>query len=171
MVVPFIVLSLMGLGLFYLQNWALFPYVQLRLLSLLMFYVSLRTSFPLAFSLALFLGFVQDSYALSPLGLHISSALALVAAGRFARRRFLISSPGTQFLASLGALAIQEAGLRLTLLLVGDRHFMWGAMTGLRGLEIVFTAFLAPLMFSLLRAVEGGLQRRGWRMAGAAGSQ
>jgi rod shape-determining protein MreD len=170
MVIPFIILSLIGLSLFYLQNLALFPYVHLRLLSLLVFYVSLRPSFPLAFYLAFFLGLMQDSYALSPLGLHISGALALVAAGRFCRRRFLIVSPVSQFLASLGALAAQEAGLRLTLLLVGYRHFLLGTLTGMRGLEILFTALLAPLMFALLRAVEQGLKRRGWRMAGTTGS-
>ncbi|MDI6854988.1 MAG: rod shape-determining protein MreD [Deltaproteobacteria bacterium] len=170
MVIPFIVFSLIGLSLFYLQNLALFPYIHLRLLSLLVFYISLRPSFSLAFSLALFLGLLQDSYALSPLGLHISGALALVAAGRFCRRRFLINSAGSQILASLGALAVQEAGVRLIMLLVGYRHFLLGTLTGMRGLEILFTALLAPLMFSLLRAVEHGLKRRGWRLAGTAGS-
>jgi rod shape-determining protein MreD len=168
MVIPFAVFSLIGLSLFYLQNLALFPYVHLRLLSLLIFYVSLRPSFPLAFCLAFFLGLMQDSYALSPLGLHISGALALVAAGRFCRRRFLVASPASQFLASLGAMVAQEAGLRLTLLLVGYRHFLWGSLTVVRGLEIMFTALLAPLMFALLSAVERGLKRRGWRLAGIA---
>ena len=171
MIGPFIVFSLIGLSLFYLQNLALFPHIHLRLLTLVVFYVSLRPSFPLAFFLAFFLGLVQDSFAITPLGLHINSALVVVAAGRFARRRFLIASGGTQFLASLAALALQEAGLRLTLLLVGYRHFLWGNLTALRGLEIVFTALLAPLLFSLLRGVERGLQRRGWPIVGAAGSR
>jgi rod shape-determining protein MreD len=171
MIGPFIVLSLTGLGLFYLQNLALFPYVQLRLLSLLVFYVSLRPSLALAFFLAFFLGFVQDSYALTPLGLHINGALVLVAAGRYARRRFLITGPGSQILASLVALGVQEAGLRLTLLLVGHRHFLMGNLMGLRGLEIVFTALLAPLMFSLLRALERAMQRRGWPLVGTTSSR
>jgi len=170
MIVPLVILSLIGLGLFYLQNLALFPYVHLRLLSLLVFYVGLRPSFPLAFSLAVLVGFVQDSYAITPLGLHISGALALVATGRFVRRRFLIASPGSQIVASSAALAVQEAALRLTLLLVGYRHFLWGTLTGVRALEIFLTALLAPLMFSLLWAVERGLKRRGWRMTGTAGS-
>ncbi len=171
MIGPFVVLSLIGLSLFYFQNLALFPYVHLRLLSLLVFYVSLRPSFSLAFYLAFCLGLVQDSYALTPLGLHINGALVLVAAGRFARRRFLITSPGSQVLASLAALAMQEVGLRLTLLLVGYRHFLMGNLLGLRGLEIVFTALLAPLMFSLLRAVERAMKRRGWPLAGTASSR
>jgi rod shape-determining protein MreD len=164
---PFLVLTLIGLSLFYLQNLALFPYVQLRLLSLLVFYVSLRPSFALAFSLALCLGLLQDSFALTPLGTHINGALALVAVGRYVRRRFLIASPGPQVVACFGALAIQEVFMRLTLVMVGYRDFLMGSLTGLRGLEILFTALLAPVMFALLQAVDKAMQRRGWRLAGA----
>jgi rod shape-determining protein MreD len=167
MIGPFLVLSLIGLSLFYFQNLALFPSVQLRLLSLLVFYVSLRPSFALAFALALFLGLLQDSFALTPLGMHVNGALALVAAGRFARRRFLIAGPGAQVLACAGALAVQEVALRLTLMLVGYRDFFLGSLAGLRGLELVFTALLAPLMFSLLRALDKAMQRWGWRLGGA----
>lgn len=163
----FLVLSLIGLSLFYLQNLALFPYVQLRLLGLLVFYASLRPSFGLAFSLALCLGLLQDGFALTPMGMHINGALALVAAGRFARRRFLMASPGAQILGSVGALAIQEVALRLTLVMVGYRDFWVDSLLGLRGLEILFTALLAPLMFALLRALDKAMQRRGWRLAGA----
>lgn len=167
MVGPFLVLSLVGLSLFYLQNLALFPLVQLRLLSLLVFFVSLRPPFTLAFALAVFLGIVQDSFALTPLGLHVSGTLVLVAAGRYARRRFLIGSPGSQILATAAALAAQEAVLRLTLVMVGYRDFLLGNLIGLRGLEIVFTALLAPLMFALLKGVERLMKRWGWQLAGA----
>lgn len=167
MIGPFLVLSLIGLSLFYLQNLALFPSVQLRLLSLLVFYVSLRPSFALAFALALVLGLLQDSFALTPLGMHVNGALALVAAGRFARRRFLIAGPGAQVLACAGALVVQEAALRLTLVMVGYRDFLMGSLTGLRALEILFTTLLAPLMFALLKTVDKAMERRGWRLAGA----
>ena len=164
--VPFLVWTLIGLSLFYLQNLALFPYVQLRLLSLLVFYVGLRPSFAQAFSLALCLGLLQDSFALTPLGMHINGALVLVAAGRYARRRFLIASPGPQVVTCFGVLTIQEVVMRLTLVMVGYRD-SWASLAGLRSLEILFTALLAPVMFALLRAVEKAMQRRGWRMAGA----
>jgi rod shape-determining protein MreD len=171
MIGPFLVFSLLGLGLFYFQNLALFPYIQLRLLGVLVFYVSLRPSFPLAFALAVALGLLQDSYALTPLGLHVSGALVLVALGRFARRRFLIASPAPQVLTSLAALGIQEAALRVILVLVGYRFILGGPVLGLRGVEIVFTALLAPLMFFLLRALEKAMRRRGWGLTSTAGSR
>ncbi len=167
---PFLVMTLAGLGLFYIQNLALYPYVHLRLPGLLIFYVSLKPSLWPAFFLAVCLGLIQDSYALTPLGLHINGALALVAAGRLARRRFLMASPASQVLASLVALTAQEASLRLTLLLVGYRHFLIGSLVWLHGLEILFTAILAPLMFSLLRALENALWPWGRSVAGAPGS-
>lgn len=161
---PFLVLTLIGLSLFFLQNLALLSSVQLRLVSLLVFYVSLRPSFALAFSLAVVLGLVQDSFALTPLGLHISGALTLVAAGRFIRPRFLMTGPGLQVVACAGTLAAQEVVLRFTLMLIGYRDLT--ILGGLRVLEIIFTALLAPLMFALLRALEKAMQHRGWRLAG-----
>ncbi|MBW1991172.1 MAG: rod shape-determining protein MreD [Deltaproteobacteria bacterium] len=163
----FMVFGAIGLCLFYFQNLALLPYVHLRLLTLLVFYVSLRPSFPLAFWLAVTLGLLQDSFALTPLGFHINGALIIVAVGRYVRRRFLITSGGTQFLASLAALILQEVGLRLTLLVSGYRPFLWDSLSALHGVEILATALLAPLLFSLLGLVERGLVRR-WPSAGTA---
>jgi|UniRef100_A0A7C3WQA0 rod shape-determining protein MreD len=160
--VPFLVLTLLGLGLFYFQNLVLLPYVHLRLPSLLIFYASLQPRLALAFYLAGFLGLLQDSYALTPLGLHLNGALVLVAAGRLARRRFLMTSPGSQVLASLAALAAQEVGLRITLFLVGYPHYFMGKVKWLHLVEIVFTALLAPLLFSLLQALERVLRPWGW---------
>ena len=54
MIAPLIAFSLMGLVIFYVQNLVFFPYVHLRLLALLLFYVGLRPSLglPLALGLA-----------------------------------------------------------------------------------------------------------------------
>ena len=40
MIAPLIAFSLVGLVIFYVQNLVFFPYVHLRLLSLLLFYVA-----------------------------------------------------------------------------------------------------------------------------------
>lgn len=162
-------MALAGMALFYIQNLALWSYVHLRLLGLLVFYVSLKPALWPAFVLAVFLGLLQDSYSLTPLGLHVNGALALVAAGRFARRRFLMAGPASQMLASLAALALQEAGMQVTLILVGYPHLLTGNLAWLHALEIVFTALLAPLMFSLLRSVEKALRPYGWPLAGPSG--
>ena len=55
MIAPLLAFSLVGLIIFYIQNLVFFPYVHLRLLALLLFYVSLRPSLPLALGLSLVL--------------------------------------------------------------------------------------------------------------------
>ncbi len=112
MIAPLIAFSLVGLIIFYVQNLGFFPHVHLRLLSLLLFYVGLRPSLALALALSLVLGCLQDSYATTPLGLHLGASLVLVAMARFSRRRLLLQQLGFQALASLAALALQEVCLQ-----------------------------------------------------------
>ena len=108
---PLIAFSLVGLVLFYLQNLVFFPYVHLRLLALLLFYVGLRPSLSLTLALGLVLGCLQDSYATTPFGLHLGASLVLVAMARFSRRGLLLQQLGFQALASLVALAIASFAL------------------------------------------------------------
>lgn len=163
MLAPLMLFGLTGLGLFYFQNLVLHPHVHVRLVSLLIFAVGLRYPLPLGFTLATLLGLMQDAYALTPLGLHLSGALLLLSAARFSRRRFLLATVGPQILASLAALTLQESGLRLALVLLGYAPTSWRGFFGLIGLEILATALLAPLMFAWLKRSEGLLRRLGWR--------
>ena len=163
MTVPVIVFSLVGLGLFYFQNLLLFPQVRLRLLGLFLFYVGLRPSFPLAFSLALVLGLLQDSFATTPFGLHLGTSLLLVGMARFCRRRLLLQKIGPLIVASLAALTIQEMGVLLILMLLGFQPFALSDLTAFRGLELLATAALAPLMAALVQGLEKLLARYGWR--------
>jgi rod shape-determining protein MreD len=163
----FFLFSLAGLILFYLQNLLLFPQVHLSLLELLVFYAGLRPSLPLAFALALCLGALQDSYAVTPFGLHLVASLALVAAARFCRRRLLPHRLLSQLVASLAALAFQEAVLRFILFLTGARNILVGDLSGPRLWQIVGTAALAPLMFALFEQLEKFLGRHGWRTMSA----
>ena len=84
--------TLLGLALFFLQELLLYPQVYIRPLAPLLFYVGLKDSLPLAFALAVLLGLLQDSYALSPFGIHLMSSLILVGVARFARQTFLIKN-------------------------------------------------------------------------------
>jgi rod shape-determining protein MreD len=161
----FVAFSLVGLGLFYLQNLVLFPQVRLRLLELLAFYAGLSPSLPLAVAVALTLGFLQDCYASTPFGLHLVASLALVAAARFSRRHFLLQRLLPQVVASLGALALQELVLQVTLFLTGARKIWLGEVAFL---EILCTAALAPLIFALLKRLGRCLNRLGWRMTSSA---
>ena len=163
MTVPLLLYSLVGVGLFYFQNLLLFPQVRLRLLSLLVFCVGLRPSFTLAFSLALILGLLQDCFATTPFGLHMGSSLLLVAMARFVRGKLLLQKVGPQIVASLGALALQEFGFLIILLLLGYHPFPFSEVAAFRGLEILGTAALAPLMSGLVQALEKLLSRYGWR--------
>lgn len=163
MITPLLIFSLVGVVLFYFQNLALFPQVRLRLIALLLFYVGLRPSFSLAFSLALVLGLLQDSFTTTPFGLHLEAALLMVGIARFCRRRLLLQKTGPQIAASLGALTLQEMGFLLTLMLLGVQPFPIADLLASRGPEILATAALAPLMYALLQGLEKHLSHYGMR--------
>jgi len=165
MTVPVILFSLVGLGLFYFQSLLLFPQVRLRLLGLFLFYVGLRPSFPLAFSLALVLGLLQDSFATTPFGLHLGAALLLVGMARFCRRRLLLQKIFPLIVASLGALTLQEVGVLFILMLLGLQPFALSDLMAFKGQEILATAALAPLMAALVQGLEKFLSSHGWRAA------
>jgi len=162
MTVPLLLFSLVGLGFFYLQNLALFPHVQLRLLALLPFYVGLRPSLALALGLGIVLGLLQDSYAATPFGLHLGASLLVVAAARFCRRRFLIQRLGPQVLAGLVTLIIQESALRVGLMVLGFQSFSLTQLVRYHSLEIVATAALGPFMAFLVLGLEKMLRQMGW---------
>jgi rod shape-determining protein MreD len=165
MTIPVLLFSLVGLGLFYSQNLLLFPQVRLHLLGLFLFYVGLRPSFPLAFSLALVLGLLQDSFAATPFGLHLGASLLLVGMARFCRRRLLLQKIGPLIIASLAALTLQEMGILLILMIQGFQPLVLSELTSFQSLEILATAALAPLMAALVNGLENFLQRYGWRAA------
>ncbi len=163
MIAPLLAFSLVGLIIFYVQNLALFPYVHLRLLALLLFYVSLRPSLSLALALALMLGLLQDSYAATPLGLHLGAALVLVAVARFSRRRLQMQQIGFQALACLVALTLHEICLQTTTFILGYEPIFSPDLIRVHLLEILGTAALGPLMHLLAQGVENFLHRLGWR--------
>jgi rod shape-determining protein MreD len=152
-----------GLIIFYVQNLVLFPYVHLRLLALLLFYVGLRPSLSLTLALSLVLGCLQDSYATTPFGLHLGASLVLVAMARYFRRRLLLQQLGFQALASLAALALQEVCLQLAAFMLGHQPLFTPDLTRVHGMEILGTAALGPLMHLLVQGAEDSLRRLGWR--------
>jgi rod shape-determining protein MreD len=163
MITPLLAYSLVGLVLFYLQNLVLFPHVHLRLLALLLFYVSLRPSLSLALGLSLVLGFLQDSYAATPFGLHLGAALVLVAVARLAQRRLHLRHLGSQVLVSLVALFLQEICLQIGTFILGYQPVFSSDLITMHLWEILGTAALGPLMYLLVRGVENFLRRLGWR--------
>jgi cell shape-determining protein MreD len=166
MIAPLIAFSLVGLIFFYVQNLGLFPHVHLRLLSLLLFYVSLRPSLTLALALNLVLGCLEDSYATTPLGLHLGASLVLVAVARFSRRRLLLQQLGFQAVASLAALALQEVCLQVSTFILGYQPVFSLDLIKMHSMEILGTAILGPLMHLLVQGVENFLRRLGWRPRG-----
>lgn len=162
MIAPFILFSLVGLGFFYLQNLVFFPHVRLDFLDLLIFFVGLRPSLSLSLSLALMLGLLQDSYAATPLGLHLGASLVLVASARFFRRRLVLQRIGSQVLATLGALILQEVWFQVIIVVLRFQSPLTRDLITYRGLEILATAALAPLMYQLVRGLERLLRLLGW---------
>jgi rod shape-determining protein MreD len=163
MIAPLIAFSLVGLAIFYLQNLVLFPHVHLRLLALLLFYVSLRPSLSLSLVLSLVLGCLEDSYATTPFGLHLGASLVLVAVARFSRRRLLLQQLGFQALAGLAALALQEVCWQIVTFVLGYQPLLSSELIKVHVMEILGTAALGPLMHLLVQGVEIFLRRLGWR--------
>lgn len=149
--------------LFYAQNLVFFPHVHLRLLSLLLFYVALRPSLGLALGLALMLGALQDSFALTPFGLHLGAALVLVAAARFFRQRLLWQRLGSQVVASLAGLILQEIFMQISILTLGFQEVFTPELQVHHAVEILGTAALGPLMYLTVREMEKFLRHFGWR--------
>jgi rod shape-determining protein MreD len=153
--------TLLGLALFFLQELLLYPQVYIRPLAPLLFYVGLKDSLPLAFALAVLLGLLQDSYALSPFGIHLMSSLILVGVARFVRQSFLVKNAVFLILAMLMALLLQELGVRLILTIMGSRDVFFVDLSWSRGLELIVTAVLTPVFFTLIRSMEYHLGRLG----------
>jgi rod shape-determining protein MreD len=162
-IAPLIAFSLVGLVIFYIQNLVFFPYVHLRLLALLLFYVSLRPSLGLALGLSLVLGLLQDSYTTTPLGLHLGAALVLVAVARLSRRGLLLRQLGFQVVVSLAALVAQEVCLQAGTFILGYQPVFSHNLIKVHLMEILGTAALGPLMYLLVQGVENFLRRLGWR--------
>lgn len=163
MIAPLIAFSLVGLVIFYVQHLVFFPHVHLRLLALLLFYVSLRPSLALALGLSLVLGLLQDSYTTTPLGLHLGAALVLMAVARLSRRGFLLRQIGFQVLVSLAALLLQEICLQAGAFMLGYQPFFSHDLIKVHLMEILGTAALGPLMYLLVQGVENFLRLLGWR--------
>jgi len=166
MIAAFLLFGAVGLGFFYLQNLLFFPHVHLRLLALLLFYVGMRPSLSLALSLGLALGLLQDSYASTPMGLHLGAALVLVAVARFFRRRLLLQRLPSQVLAGVVALTLQEACFQAGGLLFGVQPYISKEIIFNHAWEILGTAALGPLMYHLVKGLEKFLRRFGWRARG-----
>lgn len=152
---------ILGLGLFYLNELLLSPQVYIRPLAPLLFYVSLREPLPLAFILAIFLGLLQDSYALAPFGVHLLSSFIMLGVARLVRPTFLVKSNAFLILAMLVALVLQELGVRLILSLMQSRGMFFDNLSWSRGLEMLVTAGLTPVFFALIRTLERHLGRLG----------
>jgi rod shape-determining protein MreD len=163
MIAPLIAFSLIGLIIFYLQNLVFFPYVHLRLLALMLFYVGLRPSLGLPLALGLVLGCLQDSYATTPFGVHLGASLVLVAMARYSRRGLLLQQLGFQALAALAALVVQEVYLQFTTFTLGYQPLFPRDLTAVHAMEILGTAALGPLMHLLVQGVNDALRRLGWR--------
>ena len=162
MIAAFFSYTLLGLCIFYVQNLVFFPHVHLRLLSLLLFYVALRPSLGLALALALVLGALQDSFATTPFGLHLGAALLLVAAARFFRQRLLWQRLGSQVVASLADLSLQEFFMQISVVTLGYEGFFVNHLLTRHIAEILGTAALGPLMYLLVRGMDNFLRHFGW---------
>ncbi|MGQ9688752.1 MAG: rod shape-determining protein MreD [Desulfobaccales bacterium] len=145
---------ILGLGLFYLHELVLFPQVYIRPLAPLIFYVSLKEPLAPAFTLAVFLGLLQDSYALAPFGIHLFNCLVLVGLARLARQTFWVKRSLFLILALTAALVFQDLVVFLLLAVLESWEVFSLNASWPRGIEIMVTALLTPVFFSLIRTLE-----------------
>ncbi|MGA7578632.1 MAG: hypothetical protein ACLQUW_07860 [Desulfobaccales bacterium] len=163
MIAAFLTYGFLALAIFYLQNLAFFPQMHLRLLALLLFYLGLRPSLALALALAVAMGVLQDSFAITPFGLHLGAALLVVGVARIFSQRLPQQRFGLQAAACLLAMVLQEVFLQTSLITLGyEGGLAWGQISH-HAAEIVFTAVLGPLMCLLVLGLERFLGRYGWR--------
>ena len=83
--------------------------------------------------------------------------------GLAGQRRLLVQQLGFQVLASLDALALQEAGLQIGTFFLGYQPLFSHDLTGVHLMEILGTAALGPLLHLLVQGVTNSLRRLGWR--------
>ena len=163
MIAPLIAFSLVGLFIFYVQNLVFFPYVHLRLLALLLFYVGLRPSLALTLALSLVLGCLQDSYATTPFGAPFGGVPGAGGHGPVFPAPPAPPAVGFPGLGQSGRPGSARGVLAARHLHAGlPAPFSPRPDHGAR-MEILGTAALGPLMHLLVQGVEDSLRRLGWR--------
>jgi len=100
------------------------------------------------------LGCLQDSYATTPLGLHLGRPWCWVANGPgFSGAACCSSRWGFQALARLAALALQEVYLQFGTFILSYQPLFYYDLTKVHTMEILGTAALGPLMHLLVQGV------------------
>ncbi len=163
MIAPLIAFSLVGLVIFYVQNLVFFPYVHLRLLALLLFYVGLRPSLSLTLALSLVLGFLQDSYATTPFGAPFGGVPGAGGHGPVFPAPPAPPATGFPGVGQPGRPGFARGGLAVRHLHAGLPAPFSHDLTKVHAMEILGTAALGPLMHLLVQGVENSLRRLGWR--------
>ena len=163
MIAAFLAYGFLALAIFYLQNLAFFPQMHLRLLALLLFYLGLRPSLALALALAVALGVLQDSFAITPFGLHLgrpcwwwawpASLASVCPSSDSASRRRPACWPWSCKRSSCRRVSSPWA-----------TQADWpGGSCLITPWKFVLTAVLGPLMCLLVLGLERFLGRYGWR--------
>jgi hypothetical protein len=89
------------------------------------------------------------------------ASFILLGLARAARQTFLVKNAAFLILAMLAALILQDLGVRLILTILGSWEVFFLDMSWTRGLEILVTAVLTPVFFSLIRTLEFQWRRLG----------
>jgi rod shape-determining protein MreD len=145
--------------LFFLQNLLPFPsQIHLDLLTLFVIFISLRTSFIIAVTLALFLGLALDCYGTAPLGLQAGAFLLTVVGVKILRHQlnFLYILPQIVGVATLAL--IQAVTMALLLHLLMPVQVIYPAVVQQGIWQIAVTALAAPIILALFGWLE-----RVWR--------
>jgi rod shape-determining protein MreD len=114
--------------------------------------------------LAFILGYLLDAFCGSPMGLHTFILVATFIVARFAGLRFLMR--GVFFQAALTfVVALLDGGTILALRAIFEKSSAWNAdsveSTALTLLiPALSTALVAPVLFAVVRKIEGALVRR-----------
>ena len=145
--------------LFFLQNLLPLPsQMRLDLLTLLMVFLSLRTSFIISVTLALILGTAMDCYGMAPLGLQAGLLLLAVLGVEILRRHLNFVYIFPQIVGVAAITMLQSSVMALLLQLLMPVPVIYPAVVREGLLQIGITALSAPIVLALF-----GLLERLWR--------
>jgi rod shape-determining protein MreD len=146
---------ILGGLLFFLQNFLSLPYqAHLDILTLFLVFVTLRTSFIVAVTLALILGTALDCYGMSALGLNAGIFLLAVVGVEILRGQlnFLYIFP--QIVGVTAITLVQTLGMALLLHLLMPMPVIYPKLVQEGALQIVVTSLSAPIILALFSRLD-----------------
>lgn len=145
----------LGFLIFYLQNFLSLPYqAHLDIVTVFMVFVTLRTSFIVAVTLALVSGTALDCYGMAPLGLQAGMLVLAVVGIEILRGHINFLYVFPQIIGVAIITLVQALAMALLLHLLMPMPVIYPALVHQGFLQIGVTALSAPIILALFGRME-----------------